>query len=272
MRNWVWTGLATGVKTTRYPEAAEMAAGVSPGRPRGGEGVLGAAAEAASRCPTAALRAEDGRLAVDYRRCVHCFRCQRGLEAPAPWEDGYEWGALTAEEAAATLARAFGRSLFLRVVDAGDCGACLNEIRQLNSPYYNAHRLGFFITPTPRKADALLVVGPVTEHMRVPLEKTYAAMPEPRRVIAMGACALSGGVFGPSFAAGAGVADVIPVDVAVPGCPPPPLAILHALLVVVARKPPVALASPVAASPGGVASAGGLAAAPLAPSEAGGRP
>jgi Ni,Fe-hydrogenase III small subunit len=122
-------------------------------------------------------------------------------------------------------------------------------VRQLNSPYYNMHRLGFFITPTPRHADILLVVGPVTAHMRWPLLKAYEAMPRPRRVIAVGTCAVSGGVFGPSFTSAGGVADVIPVDVTVPGNPPPPLAILHGLLVAVGRRPPAPPRSP-AGAPG----------------------
>jgi Ni,Fe-hydrogenase III small subunit len=99
------------------------------------------------------------------------------------------------------------------------------------------HRLGFFLTPTPREADVLLVAGPVTDHMRMALKKAYEAAPTPKRVVAVGACALSGGVFGPSFISGGGASDIIPVDVAVPGCPPPPLAIIHGLLVTVGRKP-----------------------------------
>lgn len=137
----------------------------------------------------------------------------------------------------------FGRSLHVRFVDAGACGACMSEARQINNPYYNMHRLGFFITPSPRSADILLVAGPVSDAMRLPLRKTYDAMPTPKRVVAIGACAASGGVFGPSFAALGGVAEIIPVDVVVPGCPPPPLAILHGLLVAVERKPPSALIS-----------------------------
>ena len=101
------------------------------------------------------------------------------------------------------------------------------------------HRLGFFVTPTPRNADVLLVAGPVSDEMRLPLRKTYEAMPTPKRVVAIGACAISGGVFGPSFAASGGVGEVIPVDVIVPGCPPPPLAILHGLLAVIGKKPPM---------------------------------
>jgi Ni,Fe-hydrogenase III small subunit len=99
------------------------------------------------------------------------------------------------------------------------------------------HRLGFFITPTPRNADILLVVGPVTDHLREMLLKVYDAMPAPKRVIAVGTCALSGGVFAESFVCAKGVAEVLPVDVEVPGSPPPPLAILHGLLVAVGRKP-----------------------------------
>ena len=134
------------------------------------------------------------------------------------------------------LAGMFGRSLHVRFVDAGACGACMSEARQINNPYYNMHRLGFFITPTPRNADILLVAGPVSDAMRLPLRKTYEAMPAPKRVVAIGACAVSGGVFGPSFAAAGGAAEIIPVDVVVPGCPPPPLAILHGLLLVVREK------------------------------------
>ena len=125
--------------------------------------------------------------------------------------------------------------MHIRVVDAGDCGACLNEVKLLNNPFYNMHRLGFFITPTPRQADILLVVGPVTDHMETPLLKTYEAMPEPKRVMAVGTCALSGGIFGPGFACGSGVSDILPVDMEIPGCPPPPLAILHGLLVLSGR-------------------------------------
>jgi len=119
----------------------------------------------------------------------------------------------------------------------------MSEARQINNPYYNMHRLGFFITPTPRTADVLLIAGPISDAMRSPLLKAYDAMPTPKRVVAIGACAISGGVFGPSFAALGGAGHVLPVDVVVPGCPPPPLAILHGLLTVVQRKPPIELIS-----------------------------
>ena len=122
------------------------------------------------------------------------------------------------------------------VVDAGDCGACLHEVKQLNNPLYNVHRLGIFFTPTPRAADVLLVVGPVSENMRLPLRKTYEAMPDPKRILAVGACAINGGVFGRSAMSAGGVSSVLPVDLEVPGDPPPPLAILHGLLALTGRK------------------------------------
>jgi len=240
MMKWVRKGLASGIKSTRYPAAAETAPGVSPGRPRATRLAPAAAEELAARCPSGALTAQSGGIAVAHGRCVHCARCRQG-EVTMSWENGYEWAGAEVATLADGLARAFGRSLHIRYLDAGACGACMSEARQLNNPYYNMHRLGFFITATPRTADVLLVAGPVTDAMRVALRATYDAMPEPKRVVAMGACALSGGVFGPSYAAGTGAAEVVPVDVQVPGCPPPPLALLHALLVVVERKPPQAL-------------------------------
>jgi Ni,Fe-hydrogenase III small subunit len=235
MANWVLKGLRTGIKTTSYPRRPEKAVGVSPGIPHGT--VLGSRERADSLvegCPTGAIARHDSGVAIDQTRCVHCLRCKR--DAAVRWDASYEWAAVA--DVKHRLDRAFGRSLHIRFLDAGACSACVSEARQLNNPYYNMHRLGFFTTPTPRKADILLVSGPVSDAMRVPLQKAYEAMPEPKRVVAIGACAVFGGVFGPSFAAAGGTSSVVPVDVIVPGCPPPPLAILHGLLLVVARKPP----------------------------------
>ena len=236
MSKWVYRGLRLGIRTTRYPAEAEAAPGVSPGFPIGRALPRGDPGIVTERCPTGALERRNDRIVVDYGRCVHCFRCARGVADPLPWRHSHEWAAraLSADHRG-QLGRAFARSLHVRVVDAGDCGACLHEVKQLNNPYYNMHRLGFFITPTPRQADILLVVGAGTDGMRRALEKAYAAMPRPRLVIAVGACALSGGVFGPSFICSNGIGSIIPVDVEVPGNPPPPLAILHALLLATGR-------------------------------------
>lgn len=234
MSRWVIRGFQTGVVTTRYPAGEEAAPGISPGSPQAMPSDDADSETLTSRCPTGALRRADDRVAVERARCVHCYRCARGIAKPIPWETGFEWASI--REGSAAFPGTFRRSMHIRVVDAGDCGACLNEVKLLNNPFYNMHRLGFFITPTPRQADILLVVGPVTDHMKTALSKTYEAMPTPKLVMAVGTCALTGGVFGPGFVTGTGVADILPVDVEIPGCPPPPLAILHGLLVLAGRK------------------------------------
>ena len=159
---------------------------------------------------------------------------------------GYEWATYARTRAAAAQRklgkRIFGRSLHIRFVDAGACGACISEARQLNNPYYNMHRLGFFMTPTPRNADVLLVSGPVSDAMRLPLRKAYDAMPEPKRVVAIGACA----IFGRRLRIRASPPRAAPTRSSRSMSSSPDarrrrLAILHGLLLVVERKPPSAL-------------------------------
>ncbi len=245
MWEWVWEGIRQGIVTTGYPARAETAAGVSPGFPSGLPRTFTDPEEAetlAACCPSEALVREGRQVIFRDQRCIHCYRCLRRIAPPQEWrwQGNYEWAVSPRPRAelAKKFDKSFRRSLHLRVIDAGACGACLSEIEQLNKPYYNMHRLGFFLTPTPRDADLLLVAGPVTEHMRLPLLKAYEAMPAPKAVLALGACAIYGGVFGSSFASLGGVSSLIPVDILVPGCPPPPLAILHALLALVGRAEP----------------------------------
>lgn len=240
MSQWVINGIRAGIKTTAYPAKPETAEGVSPGLPVGGDYPHQKIASLIQHCPTHVFSEHNGQITADVRRCIHCYRCVRDPEHPVKWEQTYEWGSIL--DGRPEFDRPFERSIHICVVDAGDCGACLNEVKQLNNPYYNMHRLGFFITPTPRHADVLLVVGPVTDHMKFALKKVYDAMPTPKRVLAIGACALTGGVFGESFVCSKGVGEVLPVDVEVPGNPPPPLAILHGLLVATGRKAPIAWA------------------------------
>jgi len=241
MSQWVINGILTGIKTTGYPAKKETAPGVTPGLPVGGNYPGDKINALIERCPTRVFSDSDGQIIVENRRCIHCFRCVRGIEPPIGWDSNYETGRF--HDGQHEFGQPFHRSIHICVVDAGDCGACLNEVKQLNNPYYNMHRLGFFVTPTPRHADVLLVVGTVTDHMRVALQKVFDAMPTPKRVVAVGACALSGGIFAESFVCSKGVTTVLPVDVEVPGNPPPPLAILHGLLVAVGRKAP-ALSEP----------------------------
>jgi len=127
----------------------------------------------------------------------------------------------------------FGKALAIRHVDAGSCNGCELEIHAVNNPYYNIEGLGIHFVASPRHADMLLVTGPVSRHMEVALKRTYDATPEPKLVVALGDCGCTGGIFGESYASCGKIANVIPVDVAVPGCPPTPTAILQAILTAV---------------------------------------
>jgi Ni,Fe-hydrogenase III small subunit len=124
----------------------------------------------------------------------------------------------------------FAGALSIRHVDAGSCNGCELEINSLGNPYYNLEGLGIHFVASPRHADMLLVTGPVSKHMEVALKRTYDATPEPKLVVAIGDCGCTGGVFGESYASCGRVSNVIPVDVAVPGCPPTPFAIMQGIL------------------------------------------
>ena len=127
------------------------------------------------------------------------------------------------------------RSLAIRQVDAGSCNGCELEIVALNNPIHDIERFGIHFVASPRHADMLLVTGPVTRNMELALLKTYRAMPEPKIVVAVGACGISGGIFGENYASLGGVDKVLPVDVYIPGCPPRPQALLHGILLAVGR-------------------------------------
>ena len=132
-----------------------------------------------------------------------------------------------------------GQALAIRQVDAGSCNGCELEIHALGNPYYNIEGLGIRFVASPRHADMLLVTGPVSRNMALALRRTYDATPEPKLVVAVGDCGGTGGIFGESYASCGRVANVIPVDVTVPGCPPPPLEILRGILTAVQRRTPV---------------------------------
>lgn len=129
-----------------------------------------------------------------------------------------------------------GRALCIRHVDAGSCNGCELEIHALNNPLYNLEGLGIRFVASPRHADLLLVTGPVSRHMAAALLRTYEATPEPKLVVALGDCGCTGGVFGESYASRGRVSNVIPVDVAVPGCPPTPTRILQGILTALSSR------------------------------------
>jgi Ni,Fe-hydrogenase III small subunit len=128
------------------------------------------------------------------------------------------------------ILRTLGRALAIRQVDAGSCNGCELEIHALGNPYYNIEGLGIRFVASPRHADMLLVTGPVSKHMAIALKRTYDATPDPKLVVAVGDCGCTGGIFGESYATLGRVANVIPVDVEIPGCPPPPIALLRGIL------------------------------------------
>ena len=135
----------------------------------------------------------------------------------------------------AAIRKVLGRSLAIREVDAGSCNGCELEIIALNNPVHDVERFGIHFVASPRHADMLLVTGPVTRNMELALRKTYDATPEPRLVVAAGACGISGGIFGTNYATRGSVDRVIPVDVYIPGCPPRPEALIHGILVALGR-------------------------------------
>jgi Ni,Fe-hydrogenase III small subunit len=128
------------------------------------------------------------------------------------------------------IRKILGRALSIRHVDAGSCNGCELEIQALNNPYYNIEGIGIRFVASPRHADLLLVTGPVSVNMEEALKRTFEAVPDPKIVIAVGDCGACGGIFGKSYASRGAIADVIPVNHSVKGCPPSPTAILQAIL------------------------------------------
>jgi Ni,Fe-hydrogenase III small subunit len=153
---------------------------------------------------------------------------------PAPRSD--ESLRLLEQRLGDAVAKHFGRALAIRHVDAGSCNGCELEIHACNSPHYNLERLGIRFVASPRHADLLLVTGPVSRHMQTALRRTYDATPDPKLVVAIGDCGCTGGIFGESYASCGRISNVIPVDVAVPGCPPEPRAIIAGILTALGRR------------------------------------
>lgn len=250
----VWTlfGLARGMATTPWPGKEDAATqpgvlGLPKYQPDRCDDECRACVEA---CLPGAIAISDGKLRLDYGKCIGCQLCtevcpNEAMTKSQDWAFGVrdcrdlEWAEALASPAAQELKNGirkhFQRSLHIRHVDAGSCNGCESELQALNNPFYNLHRLGIFFTPSPRFADLLLVTGSVTYAMRGPLMETWNAMPEPRWVMAVGTCAVSGGATGGGYACGHGLEGVLPVDIYLPGCPPNPSAIIQALLLLLGR-------------------------------------
>jgi len=158
-----------------------------------------------------------------------------GIKSEAPPECEASL-ALDEPQIQARILKILGQALMIRQVDAGSCNGCELEIQALNNAYYNLEGLGIKFVASPRHADMLLVTGPVTRHMETALLRTYEAMPAPKLVVAVGDCAFNGGIFGGGYATCSGVSKLLPVDVLVRGCPPPPIEILRAILTAVESR------------------------------------
>ena len=267
--------LSIGSATADYPRIAPRLVEQFRGCPQFDFAAWSDARPAAEACPTGAIavRDRDGarQVTVDYGRCIFCGECeQASSDGAVRMTQQFELAAadrrdlvLTAEytlhpdgshaelrsatsdpsneepgkRIEAAIHHLLGRSLAIRQVDAGSCNGCEQEIVALNNPVHDIERFGIHFVASPRHADMLLVTGPVTRNMELALRKTWAATPGPKVVVAVGACGISGGIFGTNYASLGGVDAVIPVDVYIPGCPPRPEALLHGILLALGQVP-----------------------------------
>ena len=199
----------------------------------------------AAACPVAAITVAAS-FTLDRTRCISCSKCievcptgalAQGIAFAPPGDAALASVlVLTGDALAREARRVLGRSLHVRHLDAGSCNGCDWEINATTNAVYDIQRFGIDFVASPRHADVLLVTGTMTRALEVAARRTYDAMSDPRLVVAVGACAASGSPFPAGYASGNGAADVLPVDIVVPGCPPTPLAIIDGLLAAVRRR------------------------------------
>jgi Ni,Fe-hydrogenase III small subunit/formate hydrogenlyase subunit 6/NADH:ubiquinone oxidoreductase subunit I len=257
MLNILRARLNQGHRTSRFPDEEPQLPERFRGRPVLDAGRCAAGCRACvESCPTHAIGAGSDRLALDNGRCLFCADCVEACPTGAigcssefrlaeRLRDDLVVEAGVPRKArelvlADKLRRLFGRSLKLRVVSAGGCNGCEADVNVLGTVVFDLGRFGIQYVASPRHADGLLITGPVTANMREALRKTYEAVPEPRLVIAVGACAISGGPYAGHAEAHDGAGSTVPVDLYIPGCPPHPLTILEGLIGLLGRSAPKA--------------------------------
>jgi Ni,Fe-hydrogenase III small subunit/Pyruvate/2-oxoacid:ferredoxin oxidoreductase delta subunit len=238
-----------GHRTSAYPSEAPVLPDRFRGAPTIDESKCKTGCQACiDACPTEAITAKDG-LALDLGRCLFCTDCTSACpEGAIAFGRDHRLAvrarsdlvvrpqfAHRAKALDEKMRRLFGRSLKLRQVSAGGCNACEADINVLSTVVFDLGRFGVQLVASPRHADGVLITGPVTENMRFALEETYRAVPAPKLVIAVGACAISGGPFIGHPEVHGGAESVVPVDLYIPGCPPHPFTILDGLLRLLGR-------------------------------------
>ncbi|WP_425060669.1 NAD(P)H-quinone oxidoreductase subunit K, chloroplastic [Sporomusa carbonis] len=186
-------------------------------------------------CPTGAIAFIDGKLIIDNNACIFCGRCIEVCEHNALAHTAEYRLAELQGQLAGKIKSILHRSLNIRHIDAGSCNGCDWEMTALNNPVYDLQQYGIDFVASPRHADMLMVTGVVTRNLAQALAMTYEATPEPKLVMAVGACAASGKVFGKSYAIRGAADTIVPVDIYVPGCPPRPAALIYGLLLALDR-------------------------------------
>lgn len=233
--------LKKGIVTTDYPATPFRPPEKFLGMPVMDRSRCDSCGKCAAACPTGAI---DAKVKISPGRCIFCAACAEVCPSAIKMSGEYELASCSkpdfdADEAGkalkAKIDKAFGRSLAIREVDAGSCNGCEVEVNALSNAIYDIERFGLHIVASPRHADALLVTGPVTRNMEHGLLQTYRATPAPKMVLAMGSCAITGGIFRDSYAVMNGVDTVLPVDVYIPGCPPRPQAIIYGIMLAIDR-------------------------------------